>query len=241
MTSDTVLEEHIRTLVDIGGGPSGAASFLFHEAAKTPPERFMHFVSEEIQRVMREQSASPPASIADFDWFEGANYRPESFRGLTDAEVARKIADEKNVRKQRWLDGVRAVHGYFSSCQPDDVDALCAALDALPEGETRAPLLIRLLGLAGHERHEDIVFELGLLGDPSAVPAVLKAALIPFPYVEEWGNLHELQRKCAYALARIGTAESRAALEQLAKHSDPYLREYGEEGLGVWPLPFKAR
>ncbi|WP_155518302.1 HEAT repeat domain-containing protein [Ralstonia solanacearum] len=109
------------------------------------------------------------------------------------------------------------------------------------EGKARAPLLIELLGRGGHERHEDIVFELGLIGDPAAVNAVEKAAGDPFPYLEEWGNLRELQRKCAYALARIGTAESRAALERLAKHSDPYLREYSQEGLEHWPLPFKAR
>ncbi len=115
MISDPALERHVRDLIDIGGGPSGAASFLFHEAAKIPPERFMHLVPEEIQRLMREQSARPHASIADFDWIEGANYRPEYFRGLTDAEIARKIADDKNMRKQRWLDGVWAVHRYFGS------------------------------------------------------------------------------------------------------------------------------
>jgi hypothetical protein len=117
MTADHALEKHVRDLIDIGGGPSGAASFLFHEAAKTSPEQFMHWVPEDIQSVMREQSAQPPASIADFDWFEGANYRPEFLRGLTDDEIARKIADDKNVRKQRWLDGVRAVHRYFADHQ----------------------------------------------------------------------------------------------------------------------------
>jgi HEAT repeat protein len=122
-----------------------------------------------------------------------------------------------------------------------DIAALCSELDARTEGNARTPLLIELLGLSGHERHEDIVFELGLIGDPAAVTAVEKAAGDPFPYLEEWGNLHEFQRKCAYALARIGTAESRAALERLAKHSDPCLREYGQEGLAHWPLPLKAR
>ena len=122
-----------------------------------------------------------------------------------------------------------------------DADALCAALDALPEGEARAPLLISLLGQGGHECHEDIVFELGLLGDPAAVPAIARAVVNPFPYLDERGNLHEFQRKCAYALARIETLESRTALETLAKHADPHLREYGEEGLSHWPLPFKRR
>jgi hypothetical protein len=120
-------------------------------------------------------------------------------------------------------------------------DALCAALDTLPEGEGRVPLLIRLLGQGGHERHEDIVFELGLVGDPAAVPVIAWAVVNPFSYLDEWGNLHEFQRKCAYALARIGTPDSRAALETLARHTDLHLREYGEEGLGHWPLPFRAR
>lgn len=122
-----------------------------------------------------------------------------------------------------------------------DVEALCSELDAMPEDDARAPILIELLRRSGHERHEDIVFELGLIGDPGAVDAILKVAKEPFTYLEEWGNLHEFQRKCAYALARIATAESRAALEQLASASDPYLREYGEEGLEHWPLPFKTR
>jgi hypothetical protein len=111
--------------------------------------------------------------------------------------------------------------------EPGDADALCAALDALPEGEARVPLLVKLLGRGGHERHEDIVFELGLLGSPAAVPAIAKAVVDPFPYIDEWGNLHEFQRKCV--------------LEDLAKHSDPCLREYGDDGLDHWPLPFKAR
>jgi HEAT repeat protein len=122
-----------------------------------------------------------------------------------------------------------------------DTGALCAALDALPEGEARVPLLIELLGRSGHERHEDIVFELGLLDNSAAVPSIAKAVVDPFPYMDEWGNRHEFQRKCAYALARIGTPESHSVLENMATHSDPHLREYGEEGLSHWPLPFNAR
>lgn len=112
--------------------------------------------------------------------------------------------------------------------------------DATPERAARALLLVELLERGGHERHEDIVFELGLIGDPIAVDAIMRAAKQPFSYIEEWGNLHAFQRKCAYALARIGTVESRTALQQLAKDADPYLREYGEEGLEHWPLPFKV-
>lgn len=122
---------------------------------------------------------------------------------------------------------------------PVDVAALCTALDALAdEDRSRVPLLIALLALDGHERHEDIVFDLGLFGDPIAIPAIAEAAEKTFEYMVRWHNLHEFQRKCAYALARIGTPESRAVLEHLAQHADPHLREYGKESLNNWPMPF---
>jgi hypothetical protein len=98
--------------------------------------------------------------------------------------------------------------------------------------------LSRLLLDDSHESHEDIVFELGLIGDPCAVSAIAKAVHISFAHLVKWNNLHEFQRKCAYALARIGTSESRAVLESLAAESDPFLKEYGEEGLENWPMSF---
>lgn len=121
----------------------------------------------------------------------------------------------------------------------DDIDTFFVALNSLPEDITaRVPLLIELLSRDGHESHEDIIFELGLFGDPSAIPAVAKAVETTFPYMARWNNVHEFQRKCSYALARIGTLESREALEHLTQHENPYLREYGRECLGRWPMPF---
>ncbi len=122
------------------------------------------------------------------------------------------------------------------SSADSEVEVLCEALDGQAESAYRTNLLITLLTKDGHDRHEDIVFELGLLGEAAAVPAIEKAAATPFASLVEWGNLHEFQRKCAYALARIGTTQSRAVLERLSGHSDPKLREYGAEGLSFWPL-----
>lgn len=120
-----------------------------------------------------------------------------------------------------------------------DATALCASLDDLSEDDgSRVPIMIQLLILDGHDRHEDIVFDLGLIGDPAAIPAIAKAAETTFQYMVRWQNHHEFQRKCAYALARIGTPESREVLEHLAQHSDSHLREYGREGLDHWPMPF---
>ena len=122
------------------------------------------------------------------------------------------------------------------SSADSEVEALCEALDEQQEGPYRTNLLIALLTKEGHDRHEDIVFELGLLGEAAAVPAIEQAVATPFASLVEWGNVHEFQRKCAYALARIGTAQSRSVLQRLSEHSDPKLREYGAEGLSVWPL-----
>ncbi len=87
-----------------------------------------------------------------------------------------------------------------------------------------------------HELHEDIVLELGFIGDACAVDAIAKAVRIPLGYLVSWGNLHGFLRKCAYALARIGTPEARVELESLGAHAVPFLKEYGKEGVRHWPL-----
>jgi len=114
-----------------------------------------------------------------------------------------------------------------------DAESAIAARDAVS--------LSRLLLEESHELHEEIVFELGLIGDPCAIDAIARAVRIPFGYLIAWDNLHEFQRKCAYALARIGTPEARTALESLASEADPFLKEYGEEGLQHWPLKFTGQ
>lgn len=59
------------------------------------------------------------------------------------------------------------------------------------ENERSVPLLTELLLEEGHDRHEDLVFELGLIGDPRAVPLILKVIKVHFPELVKWNNLHE--------------------------------------------------
>lgn len=120
-----------------------------------------------------------------------------------------------------------------------DADALRQAV-ASNRARAAAPLLAKLLLADWHDSHEDIAFELGLIGDPSTVDSIAKAIVTPFEHLVEWGNLGEFQRKCAFALARIGTTESRAALETLARHPDVQLCEYAQEGLQNWPCPYQG-
>ena len=120
-----------------------------------------------------------------------------------------------------------------------DKDAMWSAVPAVHLCSDAVPLLTQLLLEDWHEAHEDTAFELGLIGDPRAIHSLSKAVRIPYAHLVRWGNLNEFQRKCAYALARIGTDESRVALEELAREADSSLREYGEEGLAHWPMPYQ--
>lgn len=110
------------------------------------------------------------------------------------------------------------------------VEDLTDELDAIHEGDARAPLLIELLGRTGHERHEDIVFERGVIGPPALFRRLHGRQLAHAPTLRNGGNLHEFQRKCAYALARIATSDARVALEQMAKSSAPICANTARKG-----------
>lgn len=127
----------------------------------------------------------------------------------------------------------------LAACHAKDPDALREALVQLNE-KSRAPFLARLLLEDWHDSHEDIVFELGLIGDPCAIAPIEQAIVTPFKSLVEWGNVHAFQRKCTFALARIGTAESREALQRIAKLPDRQLQACAEEGLHKWPLPYEG-
>lgn len=120
-----------------------------------------------------------------------------------------------------------------------DSVALRASLTS--DAQVPVTVLCELLMEQWHDLHEDIAFELGLIGDPAAVETIRHAASIPFESLVKWGNLHEFQRKCVYSLARIASEESRQALELLTESDDPQLREYALEGLAHWPLPYQKR
>lgn len=120
-------------------------------------------------------------------------------------------------------------------------DELRDAVNALKQDFSAAPLLALILLEDWHDSHEDIVFELGLIGNPTVVDAIARAASMKFRSLVEWGNLPEFQRKCAYALARIGTDESKRALEKMVCSDDSYLQEVGKEGLSYWPMPYTPK
>lgn len=127
-----------------------------------------------------------------------------------------------------------------SALRAKNCAAFWAALVGL-DAQITAPLLAKLLLEDWHEEHEDIVFELGLIGDNCATSAITEATQKNFEHLIRWGNLEEFQRKCAYALARIGSGDSKVALELMAQQFDTGLGKYAEEGLRHWAVPVKKR
>lgn len=104
------------------------------------------------------------------------------------------------------------------------------------------PIFCRLLSCDWHQQHEDIVFELGQIGDARAVEPIFCALNTDFPYLAEWGNLKSFQRKCTWALADIGDMRAKTRLEELSRNSNEVLAGYATGRLDAWEreLPRKG-
>ena len=63
-----------------------------------------------------------------------------------------------------------------AALQSRDIGALWGALGRMSKRDS-APFLARVLLEDWHDAHEDIVFELGLIGDPRTTDAIAKAAV----------------------------------------------------------------
>lgn len=75
-----------------------------------------------------------------------------------------------------------------------------------------------------HQEHEDIVFELGKIKDPSSVPVLAQTAVAKHKYLEN-DDAFALGSKSIYALRNIGTPEAVAVLADLACSPNEILRK----------------
>ncbi len=75
-----------------------------------------------------------------------------------------------------------------------------------------------------HQRHEDIVFQLGKIKDPSSVPVLAQTAIANHKYLEN-DEAFALGSKSIYALRNIGTPEAVDVLSDLARSPNEILRK----------------
>ncbi len=81
-----------------------------------------------------------------------------------------------------------------------------------------------------HFRHEDIVFALGKLKDPTSVEVLAKTALARHPYLED-DEFFVLGTKSIHALENIQTPEAIRVLGELAMNENEVLRTRAIERL----------
>ncbi len=95
------------------------------------------------------------------------------------------------------------------------------------------PLLIEVLSMNWHFRHEDVISALQELKPPQAVQALREAALVTHEYLD-YDEFFGLARKCTWALADIGTPKAKDALFELTETDNEIIAGYAQKRLDRW-------
>lgn len=124
------------------------------------------------------------------------------------------------------------------SAQQKDPDRFEEALSAcfpMRHGEELCELLSHVLVEDWHFRHEDVALAIQKLKCTCAVEALERRASCNPDYLF-WDESNALARKCAWALADIGTDDARQALERLSKSEILIVRGFAKKRLDNWKL-----
>ncbi len=116
---------------------------------------------------------------------------------------------------------------------PDDIECALIVLSAAGIFADAALLLIALLELPWHRKHEDVAHALQILKDPRAIDALYQGALSKHDYLA-YDESHGLARKCTWALADIGTPEAFEKLQLLAKCGNPMIEGHAQQRIDAW-------
>ena len=117
---------------------------------------------------------------------------------------------------------------------PEDVEcALDVAIAAKLNEDILVPLLIRLLEIPSHERHEDLARLLQDFKDERAIDALHRTTLREHEYLSYDENFG-LARKCTWALADIGTPAALEKLQRLASCDNPTIARYAQKRIDCW-------
>lgn len=120
--------------------------------------------------------------------------------------------------------GLGLLHAALKDRSAVDVEAALIVCSAFGVGSEHLPLLIELLSADWHQQHENVVSLLDRLASPDAVDALLHAATWVPDYLDYDEN-RALATKAIWALGKINTDESRAALHELVLSDDDVVRE----------------
>lgn len=164
------------------------------------------------------------------------SYVPNEKTKLVYALMAKRIPEEQFFRD--FPATRESIHEVILSLlerglDEKDVDSIEQAIPLAYRYGLSKDFLSALNALAvepWHYRHEDIVFALGKLKDPSSVPILARTAEARHPYLEE-DEFFALGSKSIYALENIGTVDAVRVLGILAESPNDVLRNTARKRL----------
>jgi hypothetical protein len=151
---------------------------------------------------------------------------------VTESQVL-KSGTVQNQPTQQQIDAVTELETVVRLQNRDLVET--AVFQALASGlhPLHSQPLIILVEAPWHSRHEDIARALQQLRSPVAVDALERTAHAVHEYLA-YDDSFALARKCAWALADIGTPEAKRALRRLAACDNSIIASYAQKRLTNW-------
>jgi len=166
------------------------------------------------------KAAPPPPvnlrpSLDGVSWFQDILTKVESFWAMNPIEPSKRSSFLLN---------------YFrSAIEAGDKGRVYLALEVAlqSEGTETAVCLCEMLLVREHDRHQELVRELQLMAEPSAVPYLVKALNSNLSHMVEYNGSGSgvVAKWFSHALLDIGTPEAIEALKALSVHSDTEVRD----------------
>ncbi len=128
----------------------------------------------------------------------------------------------------------------IKSKDPEDVETALNTAFKFGLKKEYTAVLIKILQLEWHTRHEDIIFSLQELKPPAAVDALYETSLREYKY-RNYDEFYTLARKCTWALEDIGTQQAKEKLQILSENSNITIANYARKRLDNWEREAKRK
>ncbi|MDT3457453.1 hypothetical protein ROV96_19045 [Stenotrophomonas pavanii] len=161
------------------------------------------------------QPVNPGPSLDGVSWYDDILTKVESFWVVNPIEPS-----------QRSSFLLSYLH---SAIEAGDKDRVYLALEVAlqSEGTEKAACLCEMLLVREHDRHQELVRELQLMAEPSAVPYLVQAFNSNLDHMVEYNGSGSgvVAKWFSHAFFDIGTPEAIEAIKTLSAHSDTEVRD----------------
>lgn len=135
---------------------------------------------------------------------------------------------------------LKQLYSARDSLNPDDVEDAINSAWSTGLKRDYTPVLLELLKIPDHYRHEDIVNALQELKAPVSIDTLYETATSKLNYYISDSEF-PLARKCIWALADIGTPESKLMLKKLSQFPDPEVASHAKKRVKKWNIELNRK